>query len=445
MISVTVLFPVIILIISFFLFKKVSGSLSLTKLNLISWIFYFQLFAQCFFSAILTLNGFTNHYVLTTVGVDSLLIGSFAILYTLLMLPVGMLIGMYTFGFRGNEINFKNYINKPVTFIFDYKDQHVKFVLYFLSLLAILAVFYVLISVGKVPLFSILSGVDGLDMAGLRQNASRGFSGNSFVKNIFGYMLTPLICYISYIYMRISGRFHDKFWFYIMFIFTFLILTYDFSKSPIVFFSVGFLFINVLIFNGISKKTVFVFSFLSLLFLFFIYSFLLNLDELWSLNSGVFGRIFFSQAAGTYLAFEYFPDVYNHIGFSSISVSLSNLFGLDYTDRAARLIMYGFNPTGVESGTAGVMNSLFIAEAWANWGWAGLLLSPIYVGFIIQSLYMLLLKLPKNPVFIGAYAFLATKIPITGGVNDFIYNPIFFLVFMVVVFIYLLSLSLKRL
>lgn len=102
MISITVLFPVIILIISFFLFKRVSGSLSLTKLNLISWIFYFQLVAQCFFSAMLTLNGFTNHYVLTTVGVDSLLIGSFAILYTLLMLPVGMLVGMYTFGFRGN-------------------------------------------------------------------------------------------------------------------------------------------------------------------------------------------------------------------------------------------------------------------------------------------------------------------------------------------------------
>ena len=56
------------------------------------------------------------------------------------------------------------------------------------------------------------------------------------------------------------------------------------------------------------------------------------------------------------------------------------IFGMEQ-QRSARVIMEYLNPEGVVSETTGVMNSLYMAEAYANFGNLGLLLSPIIVGF----------------------------------------------------------------
>lgn len=418
--------------------------MSVTKLNMINWIFYFQLVIQCFVASILTLNGWTEHYVLMTASKDAILYGSLATQYTMIALPFGMWLGLIFFGYSKNTILFESFLEKRVVGLFDSEDRAAKVVLYSFSLMSVFSVVYVLTKIGSIPLFSVFNNLDATEIAAMRQGASRGFSGNGLIKNVLALMLAPLLAYISYCYWIIDRSRVNSVWFFTMLISSIFILTYDFSKSPLVFFSIGFIFLNVFIKGGVKKKIIIFFSACTISFLVFIYTFLMNVDELTSFNSGILGRIFLGQASGIYMAFNYFPSTFEHIGFSSISQFLSSVFNIEYSERAARLVMFGFNPSGVENGTAGVMNSLFIAEAWANWGWFGVVFSPVYVGLVIQGLYMFFLRSPKNPLLLGAYAFLATKIPITGGVNDFIYNPIFALVFSILLLVYFCTLVLKR-
>lgn len=130
-----------------------------------------------------------------------------------------------------------------------------------------------------------------------------------------------------------------------------------------------------------------------------------------------------SQCGGTFMTLDLFPSVIDHLGFSSVSSLWASLFNLEYSETSARLIMGELFPGAVMEGTAGVMNSLFIAEAWANFGWYGLIISPIYVGFIIQSLFLFFLKSPKTPFFLAFFVYYSARSSLTGGFNAYIYNP----------------------
>jgi hypothetical protein len=143
------------------------------------------------------------------------------------------------------------------------------------------------------------------------------------------------------------------------------------------------------------------------------------------------------------MMFDIFPVHYDFIGFSSLSNFLSNTLNYDYVDRAARIAMYHFNPRGVESGIAGVMNSIYIAEAWANFGLFGVLISPLWVGFLLQSLYIFFLRRPKNPVYLGFFVSFSIGGSVTGGFNDYIYNPGLVMMFMLFSAFMLMALFLR--
>ena len=77
-----------------------------------------------------------------------------------------------------------------------------------------------------------------------------------------------------------------------------------------------------------------------------------------------------------------------------------------------------------------------MSEAWANWGIVGVVFSPIYVGFIIQCLYLFILLNKKTPFFIGLLVFYTMKGTINGGMNDYIYNVSTFVMIIVYYLVY---------
>ncbi len=87
-------------------------------------------------------------------------------------------------------------------------------------------------------------------------------------------------------------------------------------------------------------------------------------------------------------------------------------------------------------GIAGVVNSLFIGEAWANFGIYGVLIAPLYVGFLIQSLYLFFLKSKKTPFLLALFVSFSIKGAITGGFNDYFYNVNFIFLLFVFLSIY---------
>jgi hypothetical protein len=187
----------------------------------------------------------------------------------------------------------------------------------------------------------------------------------------------------------------------------------------------GFLFLFVLA-KGAIKKRVLVTSALGVIGLLVVmYIFVGGVSDpsvLFSYNSGIVGRILLSQSAGTYLSFDLFPDSVTHLGFSSVSNLLSSLAGWEHGERSARILMETYRPDRVAEGTVGVINSLFIAEAWANFNLRGVLLAPFYVGLVIQLLFLFFLRMPKTPLILGPFAYFSYKSSVTGGFNDYFYN-----------------------
>ena len=129
-----------------------------------------------------------------------------------------------------------------------------------------------------------------------------------------------------------------------------------------------------------------------------------------------------TQSAGMYLMLDIFPRDFSFLGFSSSSQLISSVLQIDYSDRAARSAMLEFSPEKVADGTSDVMNSIFLGEAWANFGVIGLIFSPIWVGFLVQSLYIFFLKARKTPLNFALFVHFSITSGVTGGFNNYYYN-----------------------
>lgn len=414
---------IIVLLLSFFLFRKAGGVLSLKQPNMIAWIFFFQLVFQTFISSVLVVYRLDNHYAINSIFFEeSRIYGWLAIQYTMLAMPLGMMFVSFVRGQRNVQVLFKKYCSKPLVTSLTYKDKSLKRYFFLLSLFSIAAVIYTFYVIREIPILNILR-LDALSIAQQSIEFGREFQGNQYIRNIFGLLLTPILSFIAYGYYKITKNNKDKLWFFIMCLFSILILTYNFSKAPIVQYVISFFFISVLLGKKFSKKKLFV-SFavvMSILLTFYIlFSEDYQINELLlSYNSGIWGRILLSQSGGTYFSFDYFPTIHEHIGFKSFSA----LFIDNHSQRSARIIMEIFNPEGVKLGVVGVMNSLFIGEAWANFGIVGVIIAPFIVGAVIQLIFLVLISGDKTPLKVALYAYFTLNIPITGGFNDFIYSP----------------------
>jgi hypothetical protein len=126
-------------------------------------------------------------------------------------------------------------------------------------------------------------------------------------------------------------------------------------------------------------------------------------------------------SSGLALTFDVFPEIHPFLKGASFPDWFVGLFGMESV-RSARILMQEVNPTGVRNGTAGVINSLFVAEAYANFGLAGLILAPIYVGIFIYFIHRSLNFGSRTPEQIAFLTYFIFSLPILGGIVGFIWN-----------------------
>ena len=172
-------------------------------------------------------------------------------------------------------------------------------------------------------------------------------------------------------------------------------------------------------------------------FLIIIWVLLLDFDKVSYLydpaSEGLVARIFISEISALYAHLQLF-DGDKLIGFSSLSNSLSSVFGLEHSLRSGEIVMRSLNPSWLERGISGTFNTHFTGEAFANFGLAGLLITPILVPVIIllyTSLVNFISVKYRYPVFI----FLTLNLSVMSGFNNFLYNPfLLILIFLLVLF-----------
>ena len=424
-------------ILSGYLFNKASGTISLHSPNMMSFIFYFYFILNNVVGAVLVINKLDDHYIINKLSSDIYrYYGYWTILYTIIAFPLGQLLANSLFYNRSVNKLYNRYMTSAIINEPRRIRTHVQVTSLVLSSLSLIAVLYTLVVIGGSPLRSILSGADVMDMALMRADAKSGFGGNEYFRNIFGLTLTPFLSYVAYGYKTLNNNSFNKLWFWTMFIASILILTYDLEKAPVLFYLLGFVFFKVYLGYRLSNKMLFITGGVVLGLVVALYLVLTSYDlkGLFVVNQGIVGRLTLSSNAGVFMSYEVFPRNHDFLGFTSISGFLDNLFDVAQNDRAARIVMEYVNPSGVKAGIAGVFNSLFVSEAWANWGIVGVIVSPIYVGFIIQCLYLFLLLRRKTPFMMALFVFYTIRCAINGGINDYIYNVSTF----VMVFVYLI-------
>lgn len=424
--------PILILILSAatillsaYLFKKSCGSLSIEKLNMISIIFWFDMLLFSYLGSIIIilikdepvndlidniLGGYETKYKVWL-----------SVSYAMIALPSGMIISNVLFNFKRSKVS--EYNSRPITSLYSAKDSYIKYPILVVCCACILSVAYTYAMIGTVPLLRSFSLNSELEVMQMRAAVDRGFTGIVYIKNIGGLLLTPVMTFVAYsYYIKTKSRF-DFWWFIIMFASTFMILTYDASKSPFIRFTAGFVFLQVLIKGKFPFRKFVRFFAIFVVLLIFSFSILGKKTSitgmLFSYNDGISGRVLISQISSLYRHFEIFPNTVPYIGLHSTS----KVVGLgQHSERSARIVMEIASPSWIENESGGVYNTLFIGEAYANFGNWGLLLSPLWVGFIIQAFHILLLRLPKIPLFLGLFAFYSYNSNITGGFNEYIYN-----------------------
>lgn len=409
-----------VLTAGFFLFRKAAGDMSIFRLNIVSWIFYFQLVLQSFIGANLALCG-VKQYMISRASHHAISMAYWAVCYVLVIMPLFMWIFQeLLFGGRIRE-KVRNFFSHPMTERYGVNTRFEVRYWIALTILAFIAVVYTYAIIKHPPIIALLTGEGTQRFNELRVAAKYGFAGNEYVRNLFALFLAPFVSYVAYAYYHLKKTKGYLLWFAFSFIVAVAAVLYDGEKAPIIQYLLTLFFIRTFI-SGRSKKRWLLGALsLSLVLIILFYSVIGGGLDL-AVNSGPLGRLLMTQVMGLPLVFDVFPHMHPFLMGASFPEWFCKLFGLHHL-RSAEVLMSIYHPRQVREGVAGVMNTLFIGEAWANFGWIGFITGPIIVGFIIQCIHNSLVSKPKAPVFVAAMGYFMFGLPVTGGFVDFIWSP----------------------
>ena len=424
------------LIVIIFLFRKAAGNLKISSLNVISYVFYSLLIFE-FLGMSIIYCGFNSHYTISLINNNREVINKTYLAMTLAMyiLPIFIII-FNRYVYKIVAIN-KRYREKNSSEVSDIKNTNKMFYICVTFLvISFISMVYVFSKIGYIPLLKFFD--KGFDFAKERINSGRLFTGNVYIKNLVMLLLTPLISYISYIYMRTTK---EKRWiilFIISFIMCVFVKTYDFSKAPVVYYCLYFFIIEVMLGNIKSFKKVIPYVIGGCALILVMYFTVAKYNgKLLSLSTGPLSRLTISQPGSLLLHFDAFPEKTQYLNGHSFPSFSKVIFGEgEYRVRSGRKVMELYNPKGVSNGTAGVMSTMFIGEAYANFGWYGVVISPIIVAFVFSSIMCIYLKSKKTVLNMCLYleAIMIFVNVLQAGVVEFIYNVSFVCVVIYIIF-----------
>jgi oligosaccharide repeat unit polymerase len=435
-----VLIWIVTLILSVSLFRKASGSLSPLKPNMHSLIFYYSLLFSCYIGSLLIVLDIDDHYMLVRLEHEEYrLIGFLYICFIMIFMPLSMFILSKWVGFEA-EREFNAYLAAPVS-IADSDSRDFFYIISGLSALSILSIAYTFLKLDHIPILELLRGSTNLGQ--LRIEASHGFKGNQYIRNIFALGLTPILSFISYAYASSTPLKRWRVLFLVLFSLSVLTSVYDLQKAPLLFYLLMFILLNIYLGKlKLNIKSVISVGLLGFCMIILMYVYIQGVtapSQFLAYNSGPIGRIILTQISPFYLHLDLFGEEVNFLNGQSLPNLLTGLYDFEQV-RSARLAMEHYYPEKVEQGIAGVINTIFAGEAYANFGAAGILIGTIYIGLFVQIMYIAFIRLPKHPITISLFIYFTVTIPrvMVGGFIDFVFNP--FWIFILGLFLGLLFL-----
>lgn len=427
-----ILFVLFVFICFTYFSKLAAGTLSLKKINIVSFAYY-NLLIFAFIGSSLVYLGFRDHYLIQKVNEINIDKTYYFISYTLIMFPLTIYLFNRLFGLNKCNKKYNLYLQRKIDI--NKHDSGIFFLIAMLTLIGGVAFCYMFIKIGYFPLLRVFNS--NFSLARERIILTNNFAGNSYIRNILVLTLIPMLSYISYIYMRVTKKQKWKIMFAVLFLLSIICKTYNFEKAPIIYYLFYFYILEIVMGNVKSIKKIIIIGITIGSIILFMYYFWLGYDgNILSISHGPGGRIFLTQIATMFLHVETFPGRVDFLYGQSLPKIIGILFGVgNYGNRSGRVVMEQFNASGIENGTAGVMNTIFSGEAYANWGFLGIIIAPIIVGILYSIVYSFIINQNKNPLLIMVYLtfFIYYSSMILGGFVDFFYN--FALIFLVLLFV----------
>lgn len=422
----------VVLIMSYLLFRKAAGTMALNNLNVVSYTFYI-LVMTVFIGSILIVYSIDNQWLLHKISNEEVrFYGWIGVSYAMIMIPIGMLITSMAMNAKPIHALFERYRQAPLRTFFRANDDCMRHALYVASSVSCLALLYTVYRLENTPLLNALAGLD--DARALAIQRTQAVLEPGMFTNVLQMQLgfTPILAYIAYVYWKMEKRYKDLIWFLFMFVVSIVSLSYNLTKGDLVLFILGFPLMAVVIkgkvtFKYVATTLLAISLILVALYISFKGQMIEGVTDVVDLffASILLDRMITGQLVSYYYSLDIFPDVYPHIGLSSAGRLLHQLFSLEYSKDYGLIVMEYYDPINVEQGLSGHASTFFMGEAWANFGLLGVIVAPIHVGVLIQACYIYVLRFNKTPIHVAAYA-LFSVILIRATLTGFIvfYYPV---------------------
>jgi hypothetical protein len=318
----------------------------------------------------------------------------------------------------------------PVEPFFERTDVAMRVSLLIGIMLAIGALLYTWRHLPEVPLLSVVRGQrDPTALAIARTTSRLPISERPFFVSALEMFIVflQMIALAAYCYWQRWRRTSDLAFFAVALVVTVLSLTYNISKAPLMYFLTGMMIAIVATRGSVSRWVLGAIGGVGLMIaiaMYVLYRNALAEGEIGLASVAynlIAGRLATGQLLSFFVALDIFPRVQPHLWFSSTGRLIHEVLGLPFAQDYGLQLMAYIDPDGVRDGTAGHATSIFLGEAWANFGWLGLTLFPPLVGFLIQSVHMWFVRARKTPLHVGLYAYMAFTFTLTSGVQMFYY------------------------
>lgn len=433
MIVLKIILVVVGIAVSVFLFRRAASTIDIGKINVISYIMYLFL-AQSMIGASMVYLGDRNHYTMKYVLHEaSFDIMFYSTLATAILFPLTICVIYRLLRFNMKEA-YAGYLQKATNVRFEKKIFWAVAVIGFLCvgflLLYMIAIYR---KVHYFPIMRLLRTPSGFDMAIERQLITSVAPLGERITNLALHLGLPLLSYVAFAYAWALKK-SLRWWIAAVVLIgsSVLGLTSNFEKSPVIFYLFVLLLVILYIRGRLPKLLIWGFIGVIVLYMVFIYGksgfdFSGGID----IYNGPIGRTVFTQVGTMILHFDLFPDVLPFLSGRSISPTAMKILGIEGSPvRSAKAVMDFYGSEKVYEGTGGVMNTLWIGEAYANFGYIGMVFSILYVAAFIAMFVFVFLRLQKNPFNIALFAFLTNSFAhnTQTGFTDFIYNFQFILV-----------------
>jgi hypothetical protein len=392
------------------------------KLNTVSYVFYVQIVTSGLVASVMLATGVLDYNHDVALLSENVKIEAWIwTMYSIIIMPFGMLMLNKLLKVEARKV-FNKYLTSSVEIRGTIERN--RLAVFVFTLMAILVLAYVLINTKNIPLYTLVVEGDA-DQANIdRISSRRNFGGLDHIKNLLGLIVVPVVAYYSYVLFRVFKTQFFFFIFLINFFVAILMVSHDIQKAPIAFFILGFGVLEVFISKGISIRTFLVFGGSAVGLVLVGYSLTSDrdmFDQFFRFNSAFYGRTFVVGYYGFPLSLELFPNIITDqthlVGIPQFLIENNN----EEIRESARLLKMYVHPESIKSGKGNLYSGFYMGEAWANYGYVGLVAAPLVVGFVIQSVHLFVIHHKKNPWLLAFYAGITVKWVVSGGFVNFLF------------------------